>query len=102
MTIRILTNIKETEYEKILAFYNKYRPETAKPLEILECAEGGFKIEVDYVTPNIDYNKNIRQLRWFNQRLVKYGLFDSFTNDEEILLFKALSNVLGKNNMEWE
>jgi hypothetical protein len=47
MTIRILTDIKETEYEKILAFYNKYRPETAKPLEILECAEGGFKIEVD-------------------------------------------------------
>jgi hypothetical protein len=117
MTIKIAipsTSITEREIEDILFHYNTMKPRNFDTLERAICKEGGFKITpADANTvPEIHKNpvmnqlefekRRARELRWNQQRyLVSYCNIPAFKVEEEILLFKTMSFVLGKENVAY-
>lgn len=102
MHIKITTSIKNEEFVKIIEFYNKYKPVDAEPLEQINSTEGGFKINAKKAIPHNDPNNNIRQLRWYNQRLIQHQQYNQLTIEEQDLLYKSLKTVLGKDAVLWE
>jgi hypothetical protein len=103
MPIKVNTpTIKCEDFVKILEFYNEHKPTDAEPLERLNRAEGGFQINAKKAVPHPEPNNNIRQLRWFYQRLVGYDTYNTLTKEEEGLLYKSLKSVLGENMVVWE
>lgn len=76
---------------QVLEFYNKHKPRYWNCLELLNRAEGGFKIAQD----NNIYSE--KQLRWRNKQLVPHVNSADFTCDETLLLYQALCHVFGKN-----
>ena len=117
MTIKIAipsTSIKEVEIEDILFHYNTMKPSNFGNLERLICREGGFRIvplEANTV-PELHKNpfinqfemekRRARELRWNQKKyLVSYCNIPTFTVEEEILLFKTMSFVLGKENVAY-
>lgn len=94
MTIQVLP--ETIEYQPILDYYNSHKEEGEPPLQRLNRAEGGFKIDIpegewkkDY-TGYVDANNKIRQLRWNREGwLVSLG-FKSFTAKQGNLLYEAL------------
>jgi len=103
MPIKVNTStIKREDFVKILEFYNEHKLTDAEPLEKLDRAEGGFKINAKKAVPHHEPNNNIRQLRWFYQRLVGYETYNTLTIEEEELLYKSLKAVLGENMVVWE
>jgi hypothetical protein len=90
------------------------KPKQFGNLERAICREGGFRIiPIESTTaPEIHKNpfinqfeiekRRARELRWNQQKyLVNYCNIPSFTLDEEILLFKTMSFVLGKENVAY-
>jgi len=98
MTIKV--NVKYIDPEsmqQILNHYNSLKLETDEPLELLDRAEGGFKIKITKMKNVLcDENEKIKQLRWDKQRLVS-NYFIGFTEKEELLLFESLITVLKEN-----
>ena len=98
MPIRFLVSqLDESVITKTINFYNKYKLPKDEPLEFLNRCEGGFKINISHMK-NIacNENKRIKQLRMKNRCLMS-GYYIGFTKKEELLLYYALSSVLGNN-----
>jgi hypothetical protein len=105
-TIKVLLdNIEPGKLQQILDYYNNNKDVNEAPLQILDRAEGGFKIDIppekwvidDYFRfPNpifIDENNKIRQLRWKKKRLESCG-YIGFTLKQNKLLYDAFVHVL--------
>jgi len=103
MPIKVFVNSIDTEtIQKILNYYNSKKFKDEEPLEILDRCEGGFKIQLSYMKDQqCDENKRIKQLRWNKGYLLSQG-YKSFRYKEEMLLFVALANVLGSDNVIFE
>jgi hypothetical protein len=117
MTIKIAipsTSITEREIEDILFHYNTMKPRNFDTLERGICREGGFKITPSDANTVPEIHKNpvmnqlefekrrARELRWNQQKyLVSYCNIPAFKVEEEILLFKTMSFVLGKENVTY-
>ena len=103
MPIKVNTSIiNRDDFVKILEFYNAHKPADAEPIERLDRAEGGFKINKKNAVPHPEPNNNIRQLRWSYQRLVAYEPYNTLTIEEQGLLYKSLKTVLGEDAVVWE
>jgi len=95
MTIRVFVDsITASMYEEIKKYYNENKPADEELLEILDRAEGGFKIQIPEKQNEPDENNRIRQLRWNKKRLIAEYPLIGFTEKQEYLLFEALVNVL--------
>jgi hypothetical protein len=101
MTIHVLVDtIDKKTFQSILDFYNNNKDVGELPLQRLDRAEGGFKIDIPEekwkINPYVgftDANDKIRQLRWSEGRLVSYG-YISFTEKQGMLLYEALIHSL--------
>ena len=94
MRIKVLVDSIDPEtYNTILNHYNNNKLPTEEPLERLNRAEGGFKINISNMKNKIcDANNKIKQLRWSKGYLVSQG-YIGFNEKETILLYESL--VLG-------
>jgi hypothetical protein len=91
--------IKQNENQEIVEKYNEIKPANWSPLEILQRAEGGFKIEISD-KKNVkctNQNDKIKQLLWMNKTLVCHRNYPTFNEAELQLLFRAMHCVLRNN-----
>jgi len=94
----IAVKVTPTDYEPILNYYNDRRPEGSPALEELDRMEGGFKIRLPETSEyGVDPDCKIAQLRWARGHLVPGYI--GFTSEEKGLLFEALCNTLGEDNV---
>lgn len=103
MPIKVLVDsITNKKIQEILDFYNSKKSSDEEPLEILNRCEGGFKIQLSYLKDQkCDENKRIKQLRWRKGYLLSDS-YISFRYKEEMLLFDAIVNALGSDNVIFE
>ena len=101
MTITVsVDKIKHEDILKILEYYNTYKEDNEELLEILNRAEGGFKIKItSKINEDCDENDKIYQLRWHKKSLITKLYTIGFKEKQEFLLFQYLFNVLGENNV---
>ena len=79
---------------------NNNKEKHEMPLEELNREEGGFKIRLpEMYDKDCDENEKIKQLRWNKGYLVQHLFYETFSEKETILLYNALVNVLGKDNV---
>jgi hypothetical protein len=98
MAIKVFIDyIDAVDYIKILDYYNMNIPYGQPKLEILDRCEGGFQIQNLSAKHETDENKQIKQLRWKNKRLVPYSIYKGFDKYEETMLFIAMRSILGNN-----
>jgi hypothetical protein len=95
MTIQVLP--ETIKYQPILDYYNSHKEEGEPPLQRLDRAEGGFKIDIpeeewkkDPILGFINENDKIRQLRWNREGCLISGGYKSFTAKQGMLLYEAL------------
>ena len=95
MTIQVLP--ETIKYEPILDYYNSHKQEGEPPLQRLDRAEGGFKIDLpeeewekDPWLGFINENDKIRQLRWSREGYLISCGYKSFTAKQGMLLYEAL------------
>ncbi len=115
MTIKIaVPSITQKEIDDIIFHYNAMKPPDFGLLENLICREGGFKIapkEAAMALPQhnnpfmnqyeLEKRRN-RELRWNSKRyLVSYCNIPAFLVEEELLLFKTMQFILGKENVSY-
>jgi hypothetical protein len=107
-------SISESDIEDIIFHFNTMKPSNFGILEKLICREGGFKIVPPEAKTVPELHKNpvmnqyeiekrrARELRWNSGKyLVNYCNIPGFLIEEEILLFKTMRFVLGKENVEY-
>jgi hypothetical protein len=94
--IKVLVNtITKATKQKILDFYHSNKEEGEAPLQNLDRAEGGFKIDIpenEWRTNFMGYtdaNEKIRQERWCKGRLISSS-HKGFTEKQYMLLYEAL------------
>ena len=93
-------HIEPEEMQKILEYYNSKKMENEEPLEILNRCEGGFKIQISYFKNQPgDENNKIKQLRW-NRGYLSPMKYISFEYNGQKLLYYALVNALGEENVK--
>lgn len=97
-TICLKVNILPNGYTPILDYYNNNRGEGTEELQELNRLEGGFMIKIPENKDEPDANDRIRQLRWSNLRLVS-DIYIGFNDEQLNLLYEALVNYLGENNV---
>ena len=88
------------DYKPILNYYNDddRRPEGSHALEELDRMEGGFIIRLTETSEyGVDPDCKIAQLRWARGHLVPGYI--GFTSEEKTLLFEALCNASGEDNV---
>ena len=96
LTIKVLVDsITMVTKQKILDFYNANKEKGEAPLQNLDRAEGGFKIDLpenewkkDY-RGYVDSNSKIRQERWKEGQLISYG-HKGFTMKQYMMLYDAM------------
>jgi len=95
MTIQVLP--ETIEYQPILDYYNSHKEEGELPLQRLDRAEGGFKIDLpeelwekNFNTGYVDANNKIRQLRWNHEGCLVARGYKTFTAKQGMLLYEAL------------
>jgi hypothetical protein len=94
MPIRIYVDyIEQTDYDRIIDYYNMNIPFDEPKLEILDRCEGGFQIPCP--CGETDANQNIKQLRWSKKRLMPFCGYKGFSKYEEMMLFIAIKSVFG-------
>lgn len=100
MPIKVLVDtICTNDMQRILDYYNQYKPCHSERLELLDRYEGGFQISIPEMKDVIcDDNKKIKQLRWHKGFLVS-GYYIGFDGDEEDLLYASFVIVLGQDNV---
>jgi hypothetical protein len=81
--------------QQIIDYYNANKPIDEFPIEKLNRAEGGFKINLSN-RQELNPNDRCRQLRWNRGKLVS-GPYIGFTVQQETLLYKAFAHVMGEN-----
>jgi hypothetical protein len=95
MQIKVL--VDTLDYEPVLNYYNSNKSEDEEPLEILDRAEGGFKISIPKMKNKyVDENLKIRQLRWSMGNLLSMGHI-GFTEKQTMLLYESLLYALKGN-----
>jgi hypothetical protein len=94
MTIQVLP--ETIKYQPILDYYNSHKEEGEPPLQRLNRAEGGFKIDIpegqwkkNYIG-YVDANDKIRQLRWNHEGCLVTKGYRTFTAKQGMLLYEAL------------
>ena len=94
-------SISKEECQEVIKYYNKNKLSTDNNLEVLDRAEGGFKInlDLDLYEESYDINKKFKQLRWSKGKILSSGLYIDFSNDEKILLYKSLCHVFGEDKV---
>jgi hypothetical protein len=100
MTIKVvIDSFSFEELKQIIDYYNNHKQPDEEPLEELNRAEGGFKIQITELK-GVDYNENkkIKQLRWDKKSLVPKGNI-GFTENEEKLLHESMVQILGNENV---
>lgn len=98
MTIKVTLNIiNKEDIEKILYYYNELKTNNDEYLDVINCKEGGFQLLPKSQNKLLKYKS--KQLRWNNKYLVSYSNYNEFNKEEEVLLFKVMSLVLGKENV---
>jgi hypothetical protein len=100
MTIKVvIDSFSFEELKQIIDYYNNHKQPDEEPLEELNRAEGGFKIQITELKGG-DYNENkkIKQLRWDKKSLVPKGNI-GFTENEEKLLHESMVQILGNENV---
>jgi hypothetical protein len=99
MQIKVL--VDTIEYQPVLDYYNTNKPENEEPLERLDRAEGGFKIQIPSMkNKSVDENSKIRQLRWSMGTLVSrsgWNIYIGFTEKQTMMLYEALVHALRGN-----
>jgi hypothetical protein len=100
MQIKVLVDeIDNEQIQKIVEHYNSNKQPHEEPLQILDRCEGGFKIQISYMKNQMcNENDKIKQLRWHKKYLTSQTYID-FKYKEKMLLFEALVNVLGRDNV---
>lgn len=90
MPIKIYTEkISFENLQKIINYYNEKKEPNSPKIHYLNCGNGGFII----------YDKKIKQMRWYYHVLVGYYNYPTFTMEEEYLLYQAMQNTLGTENV---
>jgi hypothetical protein len=97
MSIHVtVDNISTENYNKIIDFYNRNKLEEDSRLERLDRCEGGFQIQIpEKQNKKGDVNEKIKQLRWDRKQLVGFKNYKTFNEQELLLLFWSMKNVLG-------
>ena len=99
----IKLNSKTIDYNPVIKYYNQNKTNDMAELEELDRIEGGFQIrKLNLSSDNNrlkDENDSICQLRWYKGYLCSYGSYSSFNNEQLQLLFNALINCYGKDNV---
>ena len=115
MTIKIaVPSVSQKEIDDIIFHYNAMKPPDFGLLENLICREGGFKIAPKEATTALPQHTNPfmnqyelekrrnRELRWNSKKyLVSYCNIPAFLVEEEMLLFKTMQFILGKENVTY-
>ena len=110
MPIKVATKyITSEEIQAIIQNYNYNKPTTEPSIEYLQCSEGGFKLYIGIHEFNKKYkryggytrNGPVKQLRWNRNILVSYYNYPGFSPDEELRLFRAMCDILGRENVEY-
>jgi len=92
-------SISKEECQEVIKYYNKNKLLTDNNLEVLDRAEGGFKINLDFNEEKYGTNEKIKQLRWCKGKILSSGYYIDFSNDEKILLYKSLCHVFGEDKV---
>ena len=91
--------IHADQMKQIIMYYNQIKPHDSRPLERLNRCEGGFQIrisdEADDQTPS-----NTKQMRWSRKCLVPHYSCVGFNHQETMMLFEAMSAILGEKVVE--
>lgn len=99
----IKLNSKTIDYNAVINYYNQHKTSDMNDIAELDRIEGGFKIYKSNLSSDNkslkDENKLIHQLRWHKGYLCSYGSYTSFNNEQLQLLFNALINCYGKDNV---
>jgi hypothetical protein len=100
MQIKVfIDEIDNETIQKVLDYYNSNKLDDEEPLQILDRCEGGFKIQISYMKNQMcNENDKIKQLRWHRKYLTSKSYID-FKYKEKMLLYEALVNVLGSDNV---
>lgn len=100
MQIKVFVDEIDNEtIQKVLNYYNSNKLDDEEPLQILDRCEGGFKIQISYMKNQMcNENDKIKQLRWHRKYLTSKSYID-FKYKEKMLLYEALVNVLGSDNV---
>ena len=103
MQVKVFVDEIDNEtIQKVLDYYNSNKLDDEEPLQILNRCEGGFKIQISYMKNQMcNENDKIKQLRWHKKYLTSQVYID-FKYKEKMLLFEALVNVLGRDNVSLE
>ena len=104
MMIRVSQNT--IDYDAVIEHYNNNKAEHDSPLQKLDRAEGGFKLDIplDKLEQHqgfLDNNMKIKQLRWENNCLVSRMGMPRFNANELWDLFWALKMTMGDENVEF-
>ena len=101
MTIKVLLDtIDNSDFQRILDYYNTHKSVDDELLQRLQRYEGGFQISIPHMKDVMcDSNLKIKQLRW-NKGCLVSNMYHGFDDNEEELLFKSLVHVLGQENVE--
>lgn len=101
MRVKVLAKIQGETVQSIIDSYNSSKSDDEPPLQWLDRAEGGFKIDLpsdkwkkDSRTGYIDANNKIRQVRLFNGYLLAGIDNISFTAKQYMLLYDVLIQCL--------
>lgn len=103
--IRVLQTT--VDYAAVIKHYNSIKDKTDAPLQKLDRAEGGFKLDIppkdldQGQQYHDDTNDKIKQLRWKNKCLVVQPGMQGFNANELWYLFSALKMSMGDENVEW-
>lgn len=103
MTMNIRVLVLTMNYQAVCEWYNANKEKHWNPLERLNRAEGGFQIKLNdpvcCCIPESNPNNYIKQLRWSNRRLIIPTGMYGFNSMELELLFKAMINIYGEDNI---
>jgi len=98
----IKVKVKSLNHDEVCSIYNRIKKTEMLPLEKLNRAEGGFKLEIaEKQNLSIDANEKCKQLRWYRGFLKPYQNYLGFDREELDTLHSALSEHLGVEDVEW-
>lgn len=104
--------ITKENIEDIIQYYNNFRPRDLEPIEMVEYKDptrilGDIRMETSHYglriassKPNHSYsNGTYKYMRWQMKTLSSMYNYPAFSIEEEILLFKIIRFVMGKENV---
>jgi hypothetical protein len=110
-TIHVLTPTLTYGYKPICDYYNANKPTDWTSLTKLDCYERGFTVDLtpEELKQSLEWRKNIgglfddndtiRQLRWTGNGFLKNQGYIGFTEEQTRLLFQALKESLGDDQV---